>query len=187
MRGFNKKISSIIILIMMIASILFVFTPNNHMVAAAGSSGSTFGFSSVGAYVIGTGSGAAKTGGRFQLSTAGTVSELTAYISGSGYAKAAIYSDLNGQPNMLMGGATMQVSLSANAGWVDFVYATPVHLTAGYYWLEIIDSSGCKWYYNAGGVSAWNWVSYASEPISPFSAYAARTDLISIYATYAPG
>jgi hypothetical protein len=182
MRGFNKKISAIIILIML-ALVMYTFAPNIHSVAAA-STGSTFGSTLIGGSVIGTGSGAAKTSGRFQLTTAGTVSELTAYISGSGYAKAAIYSDLNGQPGFLIGGATVQVSVSASAGWVNFVYATPVHLAAGYYWLTLIDSSGCNWYYSAGGVSAWNWVSYANEPVSPFGAYTARTDLISIYATY---
>ena len=172
----------------MIASVLYTFTPNIQSIAAAQSSGSTFGSTSIGNSVIGTGSGAAKTAGYFQLTTSGTVTKITAYIaaygSGSGYAKAAIYSDSNGQPNLPVGGVTVQVSVPATAGWVDFTYTTPVHLTAGYYWITLIDNSGCNWYYNTGGVSAWKWISYANEPTSPFGTCTTRTDLISIYATY---
>ncbi len=124
--------------------------------AGSSSVGSTFGSSSVGGSVIGTGGVAAKTAGYFQLTGAGSVSKLSAYIRGSGYAKAAIYSDLNGQPNLPVGGVTMQVSVPATAGWVDFVYATPVSLRSGYYWLTLIYDSGCSWYFGSGGVSAWN-------------------------------
>ena len=154
------------------------------------SSSSTFGSTSIGGSVIGTGTGAAKTAGRFQLTAAGNVTKISAFISGygsGGFAEAAIYSDLNGQPNVLIGGATAQVSVSASAGWVDFVYAAPVHLAAGTYWLTLVDSSGCNWYYSVGGVSVWSWVSYGSEPVSSFGSHTDRTDLISIYATYTPG
>ena len=119
--------------------------------------------------------------------SSGTVSKLTAYIAAygsGGFARAAIYSDLNGQPNLPVGGATVQVSVSTSPGWVDFVYCTPVSLQPGYYWLTLIDSAGCNWYYSAGGVSAWKWISYSSEPSSPFGSHTDRTDLISIYATY---
>jgi hypothetical protein len=54
--------------------------------------------------MIGTGGGAAKTGGLFQLGSAGLVTKLTAYIRGYGYAKAAIYSDLNGHPMFQLAG-----------------------------------------------------------------------------------
>ena len=186
----GKRITPFIAFLM-IATVLCSLVPVFHSVAAEVSSGGTFGSTSVGGSVVGTGSGGAKTGGCFQLLTAGTVSKLTAYVSGFGsgfgYAKAAIYSDLNGQPNMPVGGATAQVVVPASAGWVDFVYASPVSLQPGYYWLTLVDSAGCNWYYNAGGVSAWNWVSYGSEPVSPFGSHTDRSDLISIYATYSLG
>ena len=60
----------------------------------------------MGGSVVGTGGGAAKTGGYFQLSVAGSVSKISAYIRGYGLAKAAIYSDLNGGPGSLVGGVT---------------------------------------------------------------------------------
>ncbi len=157
--------------------------------ATYGSSGSsvssgTFGVSSVGGSVIGTGGTAAKTGGYFQFNTAGTVTKITAYIRGYGNARAAIYSDLNGQPNSPIGGATQQMTVPATAGWVDFVYSTPVSLQAGYYWLTLIYDSGCSWFYSSGGVSAWNWITYSNEPVSTFGSHTDRTDAISIYATY---
>jgi hypothetical protein len=154
------------------------------------SGGGTFGYTSIGANTIGTGVGAAKTGGYFHLAEAGAVTKITAYIYGpygQGMAKCAIYSDSGGNPGLPIGGATRQVSVPASAAWVDFVYDVPVNLEAGYYWITLIDGSGANWFYDGGGTSAWNWVDYASEPVAPFGAHTDRTDQISIYATYTTG
>ena len=180
----QKKANALIVIIM-IATILYALGPNAHSVAAATSG--TFGVSSVGGTMIGTGGSAAKTGGYFYLSTSGTVTKITAYIRGSGYAKAAIYSDLNGAPNVPLGGVTQQVSVPSSAGWVDFWYSNPVSLQAGGYWLTLIYDSGCNWFFSSGGVSAWNFVGYSNEPVSPFGSHTDRTDSISIYATYSSG
>ena len=141
----------------------------------------------MGGSVVGTGGGAAKTGGYFQLSVAGSVSKISAYIRGYGLAKAAIYSDLNGGPGLLVGGVTAQVSVPSTAGWVDFVYSSPVSLQSGGYWLTLIYDSGCNWFYSSGGVSAWNWITYCNEPASSFGSHTDRSDSISIYATYTAG
>ena len=166
----HKKVNALIVVIM-IATVLYALAPVIH--SAAADSVGTFGSSSVGGSVIGTGGVAAKTGGLFQLTTAGTVTKITAYIRGSGYAKAAIYSE-NGGPVSLVGGVTQQVSVPSSAGWVDFVYSSPVSLGAGYYWLTLIYDSGCSWFFNSGGVSAWNYVGYSNEPGSSFGSH---TDL----------
>ena len=147
----------------------------------------TFGYSSVGGSMIGTGGGAAKTGGYFQLTSAGSVSKISAYIKGYGYAKAAIYSDAGGAPGSVVGGVTSQMSVPSSAGWVDFWYGSPVSLQAGSYWLTLIYDSGCNWFYSSGGVSAWNWISYGSEPASLFGSHTDRSDLISIYASLSGG
>ena len=86
-------------------SIYATYTGGSSSSTPAPSSG-VFGVSSVGGSVVGTGGGAAKTGGYFQLSVAGSVSKISAYIRGYGLAKAAIYSDLNGGPGLLVGGVT---------------------------------------------------------------------------------
>jgi hypothetical protein len=144
----------------------------------------TFGCTSVGGTRIGTGAAAAKSGGYFQLTTSASVTQITAYISGYGNAKCAIYSNSNGNPGSPIGGATAQMSVPTTAGWVNFAYSTPVSLSAGYYWLVLIYNQNGNWYYSSGGVSAWNYISYSSEPVSPFGTHTDRTDLISIYATY---
>ncbi len=151
--------------------------------ASSSSSSGTFGHSSVGGTRIGTGGVAAKTGGYFQLSAAGSVSKISAYVSGSGSAKCAIYSDSGGNPGSPIGGVTAQMSVPSSAGWVDFWYGSSVSLSAGNYWLVLIYSGDCNWYFNSGGVSAWNYVTYSYEPVSPFGSHTDRSDLISIYAT----
>jgi hypothetical protein len=177
----HKEIT-VVIALMLMATLLYTLMPNANSLAAADSSG-TFGSSSAGGSFIGTGGAAAKSGGLFQLTSAGTVSQLTAYIRGSGYAKAAIYSDSNGNPGTLVGGVTQQMSVPSSASWVNFVYSTPVSLSVGNYWLTLIYDSSCSWSYSSGGTSAWTFVSYASEPVSSFGSHTDRTDLISIYAT----
>ena len=184
-RGINLKISKkvkVSIILTVIALGLCSFGAIIHT-AGATSSG-IFGYSSIGSNVIGTGGVAAKTGGYFQLTTAGTVTKITAYIRGYGNAKAAIYSDSNGQPNLPIGGATQQTSVPATAAWIDFTYNNPVSLQPGYYWLTLIYDSGCNWYFNTGGASAWKGITYSNEPVSPFGSHTDRTDAISIYATY---
>jgi hypothetical protein len=177
-----SKIVNTLIVLTMIAAVLIVLVPNINL-ATADTAG-TFGNTSVGGTRIGTGAVAAKTGGYFQLTTSASVSKISAYVSGSGYAKCAIYSDSNGNPGSPIGGATSQISVSSSAGWVDFWYSSPVSLSAGYYWLVLIYNGDGNWYYSSGGVSAWNYVSYSSEPVSPFGTHTDRSDLISIYATY---
>jgi hypothetical protein len=174
------------------ASLINVTMNTNHTLTAVfimtnPSGGGTFGYTSAGANNIGTGGGAAKVAGRFQLTEAGSVTKITAYIRGSGTAKCAIYSDSNGAPGSLIGGATQQVSVPGSGTWVDFVYSTPVNLTPGYYWLVLIYDSGGNWYYDGGGTSGWNWISYANEPSGTFGSLTSRTDLVSIYATYTTG
>ena len=168
----------------LIVSVFYTFAPKISSVEAASS---ILGMASVGGSMIGTGGGAAKTGAYFQMAAAGTVTKITAYIQGYGLAKAAIYSDSSGQPGSLVGGVTSQMSVPSSAGWVDFWYASPVSLQAGSYWLTLIYDSGCNWFYSSGGVSAWNWITYSTQPASTFGSHTDRTDSISIYATYSAG
>ncbi len=154
-----------------------------YTTTSSGSSG-TFGYSSVGSNVEDTGGSPAKTGGYFQLTTAASVSKITAYISGYGNAKCVIYSDSSGNPASPIGGTTAQMPVPTTASWVDFTFSTPVSLSAGNYWLVIIYDSGLSWYYNTGGTSAWNFITYSNEPTSSFGTHTDRTDKISIYATY---
>ncbi len=148
------------------------------------SSTNIFGVTSVGSIKIGTGGVAAKTGAYLPLNTEANITKISAYISGSGSAKCAIYSDAEGNPGSAIGAVTNQMPVPNSPNWVEFTYNTPVPLSAGNYWLVLIYNGDCNWYYENGGTSAWNYITYEYEPNSNFGTHTDRTDLISIYATY---
>ena len=124
--------------------------------------------------------------GRFQLTEAGTVTQIHAYLQASGTKtmKAAIYDDSGGQPNIRKG-YSGEVNVSAS-GWYDFNVS--IFLTAGWYHLCVfLYDDTCKIsYLAASGTSDYRYLAYGDFP-DPYGAASDSTVLSSIYATYTAG
>ena len=154
--------------------------------------GATFGLTTPGTTIQGSGYSNLLMGSRFSLSESGTVASLSVYIDGtpSGNVKLAIYShdSVNNIPNALMvQSASVGVS---SVGWLTAPVSS-TSLTAGNYWLVVIhDSSGNKLRFNSGGSSVIKSMSFGSAFPSPWGGTGGTTAVTatySIYATYSSG
>jgi hypothetical protein len=131
---------------------------------------------------------------QFTLSEAAIVSKISAYMrntTSTSVHKAGIYSDSGANvPLTRQGAATPEVSVTTAGGeaWWDFVYASPVTLSPGTYWLALIsgaNSAAAEISYAATG-SLVNWYvgSYATGPPATWVDGGGGARLWSIYATY---
>ena len=135
-------------------------------------------------------------GTRFQLTEAGSVSKLSAYIDNLDtshalcHMRGVIYSDKAGPaPDALVGRSDeVTVADSKAAGWVDLTFATPVSLAAGYYWLGLhLDgpAAGLRFYRDDTGGSSWyRNDTYSDGTLDPIGSVNSSTRVFSIYATY---
>ncbi len=125
-------------------------------------------------------------GCRFQLTNAGGISKVTAYVASWGNIKvvAAIYSDVNGKVGSLKAESD-EVSVGDSFAWKDF--ALSVSLEAGYYWLVLWSSGNIRYRYDGGAPNQFvlyyqtgydNW----PDPF-PSAGYYSNSEM-SIYATY---
>jgi calcineurin-like phosphoesterase family protein len=157
--------------------------------------GATFGKTTVGAstnyasseYVLAS---------RFTLGVQGTVSKLTASLSGSGTSgfqavRGVVYADSGGVPTALKGSTQeVQVAWSKTRGWVDLTFAAPVSLPAGDYWLGLHGGprtgDALTWYgydFLAAGQRS-KYDAYSNGASDPFGTTSSKDRSMSIYATY---
>jgi hypothetical protein len=130
----------------------------------------------------------------FNLGQAASVSKLTIYLQrlkkGQQVLKGIIYSDSSGSPgNLIAVSNQVTFGTSAASGWYDLPFAAPVSLSAGTYWIGLIDGTNTDVFglaydestANSGAVAP---ASYSSGPPNSFMASRLDYEQISIYATY---
>jgi len=141
----------------------------------------TFGKTSVGASTNDQGSERIRAC-RFQLTEAGTVTKITAYLNKTGNVYAAIYDDNAGVPNNLKA-SSGAVSVS---GWAWYDFTVNVALSAGYYWL-CFRAPSLYWKYDAGVTNqeAYKLSGTFPDPFGTPDGYGNYAN--SIYATYTTG
>ena len=120
---------------------------------------------------------------RYQAPESGTLNSISMYIQTAGaLVRFGVYSDLNGQPNQLLGQSNL-VPTTANT-WITAPISVPV-VAGQNYWLTIVSNSTVYWNYD-GGALAGNG-KQASTTLSasygPFTYWG--TAKFSMYATYA--
>jgi subtilisin family serine protease len=156
-------------------------------------SGLTFGKATIGAS---TDAGTAdwKRVCTFALGQDASVSKLTIYLarysSGQQVLRGVIYADSGGAPGALLATSSeVTFGSSATAGWYDLPFSIPVALSAGTYWIGLIDGATTNVialrYDSVTASSAVAPDTYADGPSDPFgtpSRYDAEQ--LSIYATY---
>jgi hypothetical protein len=105
---------------------------------------------------------------KFQSPADGTATKISAYIRGkyqSGYVKAMIYSDVNGQIGILLFESS-QITLQTAWAWHNFTVNYHIQ-SGGYYWFAIFASVESQFRYDAGQANqqaaAWGW-SYPTVP-----------------------
>jgi hypothetical protein len=133
----------------------------------------------------------------YSLPVAGAVSKLSIYLApttkaGEQVMKGIIYSDSAGAPQQLQG-VTGQLTFKSTdpATWYDLVFASPVKLAAGTYWIGVITGGASNVagyrYANVAGSRAFNANGYASGPTTFFGSVSTDLEQMSLYATYTPG
>lgn len=153
---------------------------------------STFGKTDVGANTANYVTGNYKQGSRYQLTEDGDVTKITLRCkykqTGACNVKCAIYSDSGGAPDALQGESQV-VSVDDTWAWRDFTFASPISLSAGYYWLCLlgVDDVYIAWDTGYTNQAAWNADAYADGFSDPFGTPGYVDREISIYATYTVG
>jgi hypothetical protein len=115
-----------------------------------------------------------------------TVSKLVLHVAvnWTGNVKATIYSDNDGEPNILV--ATSNQVTNPTAGWNDFALSAPVDLLKGNYWLGII-ASAPGWvshdYYGAPAASCTD--AYGDGPLATFGSITGMSTAFAMYAARA--
>jgi hypothetical protein len=133
---------------------------------------------------------------RYALPVPGTVTKLSIYLShtatsGQQSLKGLVYADNSGSPGALLG-VSEQVSFTStsSSGWYDLVFASPIGLSAGNYWIGVITgaTSGVAAfrYDSVSGSRAYNANAYTSGPSNPFGAFSSDGEQTSLFATYTP-
>jgi hypothetical protein len=153
-------------------------------IANAATTTGTFGYTAVGPYIDRTPVGD-KDSCRYQAPQTGTITSVSMYIQTADAPVCfAVYSDLNGQPDQLLGQSSY-VTTTGNS-WVTAPVSVPV--TAGQnYWLTVMCTSMVYWNYGFdAGAAAGNGVETSTASYS--SSYGAFTlwgpATFSMYATY---
>lgn len=156
----------------------------------------TFGNTSGTGDLLGGDQNGTSAGSAFVLSEAGAVSKLTAIISNvdAGHAtcnmKGFIYADAAGVAGALIA-ATNGTAVADNFGKAakDLVFASPVNLAAGTYWLIVngdADAAGCGIWIDTGGTLAYCMSDDYAAPNNPYVTDDTIGYTACIYATYAP-
>ena len=168
-------------------------TSTQTAVVQAASGGGTFGLTSIGSNTDQM-LPDRKRVSHFQLSTAGNVTKLTMYLaptgtSGQQLLKGVLYADQGGLPAALLGVSNQFVFHSTDvAGWYDLVFASPIALQPGSYWIGVNSGAstyvaGFRWK-SVSGARAINTNVYTSGPSNPFGSATIDSEQMSIYATY---
>lgn len=130
----------------------------------------------------------------FNLGQAASVSKLTIYLqrlnNGDQVLKGVIYADQGGSPgNLIAVSNEVTFGTSAASGWYDLPFTSSIPLSAGAYWIGLIDGTNTDVFglrydnssANSGAVTA---ASYANAPPDPFKPSRLDFEQFSIYATY---
>jgi subtilisin family serine protease len=133
---------------------------------------------------------------RYALPVPGTVTKLSIYLShtatsGQQSLKGLIYADSGGSPGALLGISEQVIFTgTSSSGWYDLVFASPIGLSAGNYWIGVITgaTSGVAAfrYDTVAGSRAYNANAYTSGPSNPFGAFSSDGEQTSLFATYTP-
>ncbi len=134
---------------------------------------------------------------RYALSTAASLTKLNVYLAPTGTTgqqllKGLIYGDSSGTPAALLAVSEQLTFKSTNAaGWYELVFASPVKLAAGNYWIGVITGATAKVagfrYTSVASSRDYNTNSYASGPSNPFGTVTTDSEQTSLYATYTAG
>jgi hypothetical protein len=127
---------------------------------------------------------------RFRLTENGNVTKMSIYIhssSGNINLRAGIYSDSNGNPNILRG-QSGQLSVGTTWNWYNFTFSPPISLNAGYYWLCFLSSGQgqCKTSATSSNQYVYNSDVYSDGFSSTFGTTNFEQLEMSIFATYTP-
>ena len=151
--------------------------------APTGGSKNTFGITTVGSLSTTFYTGMPRAT-QFTATSSGTITDIMLYLTGSGHAQTAIYSDNGNVPGALLAKSSSDTIYSN--GWHDFT-GFNVAITAGTpYWLACeSDSGNLLWYYNNGGANYYQGTgySYGTFP-SPYIKGGSGNYNPSIYAIY---
>lgn len=129
---------------------------------------------------------------RHSLGDNAKVTALLVYgrsLTGDCKAKAVIYADDGGRPAALLGTSDEVTGIGTTPAWHTFTFSSPISLSAGTYWLGIINVD--QWLYlyrDAGTLSqlTYNADTYADGPTDPFGIGIAYYNYsLSVYAVYA--
>jgi thermitase len=132
----------------------------------------------------------------YALPATGSVSKLSIYlepggVSGQQVLEGIVYANSNGKPGSLLGTSGQLTFASTNSpGWYDLIFAKPLKLAAGSYWLGVITGStsyvaGFR-YQSVSSGRDYNTNIYNSRPTNPFGAFNSDREQPSLYATYTP-
>jgi len=128
-----------------------------------------------------------KSASRFQCLEYGQAISLTWYgrkfASGTSQIRLGIYSDNNGEPDVLLG-YTHEITINDVEQWWTENLVSPVSLTAGaWYWLAVICNNYTRYYY-ALGEGCRNADAYSDGFSDPFGFAITNSVKMSIYCTY---
>jgi hypothetical protein len=155
----------------------------------------TFGQQQVGSLVDWGGPNWLDVSGPYAVSSAVSVSKLSAYVAGGSavsHVRGVIYADSSGKPGAFMG-VTPEATIAANqaAGWIDLTFASAVALPAGSYWLGYwyADYNSRHFYVNVAGSERYSPATYSAtgNPPAAFPAGGTSASSYSLYATYTTG
>jgi hypothetical protein len=128
--------------------------------------------------------------------TAGSVTKVSAYVSGSATAgsqtiKAVIYSDSGGSPQTLLGTSNaVTVTQNQAARWIDFTFPSPVSVSAGSLWIGFIANTtggiARIAYTSSTGGLRFNNDTYSDGAANPFGTASSANEHFTIYASLAP-
>lgn len=128
-------------------------------------------------------------GSKFTLTEDASVTKITLYCRGAPSAalvKCAIYDDDGGSPSTPnnLRGVTQEVLIGTSYAWIDFIFSSPISLTAGIYWLMFNQNQDIAFMADAGtNRLVYTASTYPTFP-DPLIGEIFENDIISIYATY---
>jgi thermitase len=134
---------------------------------------------------------------RYALTTAGSVSKLSIYLtsaasSGQQLLQGVVYADSAGKPAALLGSSeALTFKAKSAAGWYDLKFSAPLKLAAGEYWIGVITGAsggvaGFR-YDSVAGSRDYNANSFSAGPSTAFGSVSTDAEQTSLFATYTPG
>jgi hypothetical protein len=147
----------------------------------------------IGSSLVGLGSDL-KTVNHYSLPTAATGAELRVYLAPNGppgdqRLRGVVYGDAGGVPGPLVGVTDeLDFPSSAQAGWYDLPFASPLDLSSGDYWLGLISGPqpdvAAAALDSVPGSGARNPNTYAAGPSDPFGPISTDNAQMSLYLVY---